>query len=106
MGRCISNYDHLRDIPLDYVKIDGHLIDRFVDNHICHVQVKAITDIAHHLGIGVIAEMVEDRSLLRELGTLGVNYAQGYGIAKPRPISGHFNIKPMLTPVLEEKSGA
>lgn len=103
MGRCISNYDHLRDLPIDYIKIDGHLIGKLASNHICQVQVKAMTDIAHHLGIGVIAEMVEDYQLIEELGNLGVNYAQGFGIAKPRPVNGQFNIDPRLTltPVLE-----
>ncbi|MCW8919716.1 MAG: EAL domain-containing protein [Gammaproteobacteria bacterium] len=87
VGRSIGSYDYLKNLPVDFIKIDGHLIGAVVHSTISSVQVKAITQIAHLLGICVIAEMVEDHHTLQLLGGLGINYAQGFGIAKPRPIA-------------------
>lgn len=87
VGRSIGSYDYLKNLPVDFIKIDGHLIGGVVHSTISSVQVKAITQIAHLLGICVIAEMVEDHHTLKLLGGLGINYAQGFGIAKPRPVA-------------------
>lgn len=87
VGRSIGSYDYLKNLPVDFIKIDGHLIGGVVHSTISNVQVKAITQIAHLLGICVIAEMVEDHNTLKLLGGLGINYAQGFGIAKPRPVA-------------------
>jgi diguanylate cyclase (GGDEF)-like protein/PAS domain S-box-containing protein len=87
VGRNIGSYDYLKNLPVDFIKIDGHLIGGVVHNTINSVQVKAITQIAHLLGICVIAEMVEDHQTLKLLSGLGINYAQGFGIAKPRPVA-------------------
>jgi diguanylate cyclase (GGDEF)-like protein/PAS domain S-box-containing protein len=87
VGRSIGSYDYLKNLPVDFIKIDGHLIGGVVHSTISNVQVKAITQIAHLLGICVIAEMVEDHHTLKLLGGLGINYAQGFGIAKPRPVA-------------------
>ncbi len=87
VGRSIGSYDYLKSLAVDFVKIDGHLIGGVVHSTISSVQVKAITQIAHLLGICVIAEMVEDHNTLKLLGGLGINYAQGFGIAKPRPVA-------------------
>ncbi len=87
VGRSIGSYDYLKDLPVDFIKIDGHLVGGVVHSTINSVQVKAITQIAHLLGICVIAEMVEDHNTLKLLGGLGINYAQGFGIAKPRPVA-------------------
>jgi diguanylate cyclase (GGDEF)-like protein/PAS domain S-box-containing protein len=87
VGRSIGSYDYLKNLPVDFIKIDGHLIGGVVHSTISNIQVKAITQIAHLLGICVIAEMVEDHNTLKLLGGLGINYAQGFGIAKPRPVA-------------------
>ncbi len=87
VGRSIGSYDYLKNLPVDFIKIDGHLIGGVVHSTISSVQVKAITQIAHLLGICVVAEMVEDHNTLKLLGGLGINYAQGFGIAKPRPVA-------------------
>ena len=87
VGRGIGSYDYLKNLPVDFIKIDGHLIGGVIHSTINNVQVKAITQIAHLLGICVIAEMVEDHTTLKLLGGLGINYAQGFGIAKPRPVA-------------------
>jgi diguanylate cyclase (GGDEF)-like protein/PAS domain S-box-containing protein len=87
VGRSIGSYDYLKNLPVDFIKIDGHLVGGVVHSTISNIQVKAITQIAHLLGICVIAEMVEDHNTLKLLGGLGINYAQGFGIAKPRPVA-------------------
>jgi diguanylate cyclase (GGDEF)-like protein/PAS domain S-box-containing protein len=87
VGRSIGSYDYLKNMPVDFIKIDGNLIGDVVHNTISSVQVRAITQIAHLLGICVVAEMVEDHQTLKLLGELGINYAQGFAIAKPRPVA-------------------
>ncbi len=87
VGRSIGSYDYLKGLPVDFIKIDGHLIAELMNNPISGVQIKAITQIAHLLGICVIAEKVEDHKTLNYLGSIGINYAQGFGVAKPRPVA-------------------
>ncbi len=87
VGRSIGSYDYLKGLEVDFIKIDGHIISGVTHSTINSVQVRAITQIAHLLKICVIAEMVEDHNTLKLLGGLGINYAQGFGIAKPRPVA-------------------
>ena len=60
-----------------------HIADQAVDKTI----VKTINDMAHSLGIKTVAEYVENQDILKVISELGVDYAQGYGIGKPVPLS-------------------
>lgn len=86
-GTGISSYSYLKALPVDYIKIDGS----FVRN--CHQQphdlavIKSINELGHAMGKKTIAEFVENEDILARLHEIGVDYAQGYGIEKPIPIS-------------------
>lgn len=83
-GAGHGTYQYLKHLPLDFVKIDGGFVrDIGVDNN-DYVMVRSINDLAHYMGLQTIAEYVEDDTILAKLAEIGVDYAQGYGIEKPR----------------------
>ena len=82
-GVGFSSFFYLKELPVDFIKIDGTFIQNLTDNRNDQIIVKAITDIAKEFGIQTIAEFVEDEKTLRMLETLNVNYAQGFHVGKP-----------------------
>ncbi|MES2919806.1 MAG: DUF1631 family protein [Pseudomonadota bacterium] len=80
--------DHLRLLPLDFVKIDGAFVRAIDDAAEGRVLLRAINAMAHYAGLLTIAENVEDEDVLESLRAIGVDYAQGYGIERPRPLEG------------------
>lgn len=85
-GSGLSSFAYLKNLPVDYLKIDGEFVKDMVDDPIDHAMVKSINDVGHVMGKKIIAEFVENGEILTELAKLGVDYAQGYGIAKPCPL--------------------
>ena len=71
---------------MDYLKIDGEFVRDMVNDRIDDAMVASINNIGHIMGIKTIAEFVENSAILDRLRELGVDYAQGYGIAIPEPI--------------------
>ncbi|NEQ55015.1 MAG: EAL domain-containing protein, partial [Leptolyngbya sp. SIO3F4] len=88
-GSGMSSLAYLKTLPVDYVKIDGNFIRNIVQDSVDSVMVESITRIAHELGIQTIAEFVENGGILAKLETLGVDYAQGYGVGRPSPLEEH-----------------
>jgi len=84
-GSGMSSFAYLKNLPVDYIKIDGNFIKNVADNPIDIVMVEAITKIAHVMGIKTIAEYVESQKIMDKLKELGVDYAQGYYLGKPQP---------------------
>ena len=82
----ISSLNYLKQIPVDYWKISGNLIKKVADDAIAYEMTKMINRTAHILGIKTIAKFVTDNSIMLKIKEIGVDYAQGYGIAKPRPL--------------------
>lgn len=80
--------EHLRHLPLDFVKIDGAFVRALGADAEGGVLLRALNAVAHYAGVATIAENVEDAATLAELRAMGVDYAQGYGIEKPRPLEG------------------
>jgi diguanylate cyclase (GGDEF)-like protein/PAS domain S-box-containing protein len=85
-GTGVSSYSYLKELPLDYVKIDGSFIRGMRSDAVDYAMVESVIRIAKVLGIKTIAEFVEDEATLALLRELGVDYAQGYGIARPAPL--------------------
>jgi diguanylate cyclase (GGDEF)-like protein/PAS domain S-box-containing protein len=84
-GNGMSSLAYLKNLPIDYLKIDGSFVKNVASDRIDYVMVESFNQIAHAMGIQTIAEFVENKAILRKLQEIGVDYAQGYGIAKPRP---------------------
>ncbi|MGE5026955.1 MAG: EAL domain-containing protein [Betaproteobacteria bacterium] len=85
-GSGMSSYAYLKSLPVDFLKIDGGFVKDMVDDPIDYAMVEAINKIGHVMGIQTIAEFVENQAIMDRLHDLGVNFAQGYGIAKPSPL--------------------
>ncbi|MEM9274500.1 MAG: EAL domain-containing protein, partial [Cyanobacteria bacterium P01_F01_bin.143] len=82
-GSGVSSFSYLKDLPIDYLKIDGSLIKNIVTEPSDRAIVDSISCIAQVMGIKTIAEFVENDEILQVLAEIGVDYAQGYGIGKP-----------------------
>ncbi len=84
-GSGMSSFAYLKNLPVDYLKIDGNFVREIVEVPMDLALTAAINQIGHVMGLKTIAEFVENDAILQKLTELGVDYAQGYGIARPRP---------------------
>ena len=85
-GSGFSSYGYLKNFPVDFVKIDGSFVrDLLIDPFDCAI-VQSIHDIARAMKIQTVAEYVENMEICHKLTEMGIDFAQGYGIAKPRPL--------------------
>jgi diguanylate cyclase (GGDEF)-like protein/PAS domain S-box-containing protein len=83
-GSGLSSFMYLKTLPVDYLKIDGQFVENVTRDPVDRSMVAAISQIGNSMGIQTIAERVESPDVLIELGRLGVGFAQGFYIAKPR----------------------
>ncbi len=85
-GSGLSSFTYLKNLPVDYLKIDGQFISNVVDDSVDESMVRAISQVGHAMGIETIAERVETKDVLDKLSDLGVAFAQGYYIARPASV--------------------
>ncbi len=83
-GSGLSSLSYLRDIAVDFVKIDGHFVKNIADNAVDRAMVGAISDIARTMGKRTVAEFCESEGCLRVLSEMGVDYVQGYHLGRPQ----------------------
>lgn len=86
-GVGFSSLYYLKKLPLDYIKIDGSFVRNLTRESEHQVLISALVNVARAFNLHTIAEFVEDSLVLELLADLGVNYAQGYHIEKPRSFS-------------------
>jgi EAL domain-containing protein (putative c-di-GMP-specific phosphodiesterase class I) len=89
-GSGLSSFNYLKNLRVDYLKLDGNFVKEMLNNPIDHALVEATNQIGHAMGIKTIAEFVENQDILDALRKIGVDYAQGYGIARPCPVEELF----------------
>lgn len=85
-GKSLGSLGSLRDLPIDFLKIDGSFIKDMLTDDISLGMVEAIHRIARMIGVKTIAECVETEGAFRRLCQIGVDYAQGYACGRPEPI--------------------
>ena len=85
-GAGFASFYYLKHLNFDYLKIDGEFIQDLPRNRTDQMVVRAVVEIARGLGKRTIAEFVGDRETVELLRELGVDYAQGYWIGRPRPL--------------------
>jgi diguanylate cyclase (GGDEF)-like protein len=85
-GSGMSSFGYLKTLPVDFLKIDGQFIRDICQNQMNQIIVQALRQVAQAANIKSIAEFVENEACVRKLREIGVDYAQGYGIEKPKPL--------------------
>ena len=86
-GSGVSSFSYLKNLPVDYLKIDGSLVRDMATDPIGRAMVESINTVGHIMGIATIAEFVENEAILVALREVGVDFAQGYSIDKPCAIN-------------------
>jgi len=86
-GSGLSSFAYLKNLPVDYLKIDGMFVRHIHVDPIDRALVRSINDVGKVMGKMTIAEFVENDDIMRALADVGVDYAQGYGVGKPFPLS-------------------
>jgi EAL domain-containing protein (putative c-di-GMP-specific phosphodiesterase class I) len=85
-GSGLSSFAYLKNLPVDFLKIDGVFVQNVVEDPIDLAMVKSINEIAQAMGKQTVAEFIENEAILEKLREIGVDYAQGHYIGQPRPI--------------------
>ena len=85
-GSGLSSFGYLKNLPVDYLKIDGTFIKDIDKNEMDAVMVQSINTIGHQMGLETIAEFVESQAILDVLKGMDIDYVQGYHIDRPRPL--------------------
>jgi diguanylate cyclase (GGDEF)-like protein/PAS domain S-box-containing protein len=89
-GVGMSSLTYLKQLPVDHLKIDGGFVHDMLKDPSSHAMVEMINRIAHILGKKTVAEFVENQETARALKAMGVDYGQGYAIARPVPMDNDF----------------
>lgn len=83
-GKGLSSFSYLKNLHVDFVKLDGELVKDIAKDKTSYAMVEAINQVAHVMGIKTIAEHVETTATLNALKKISVDYAQGYVIDTPQ----------------------
>lgn len=86
-GSGFSSYTYLKNLPVDFLKIDGAFVKEMDKNPSDFAVVKSISEIGHFMGKKIVAEYVENETVLNLLREIGVDYAQGFVVDAPRPLA-------------------
>ncbi len=85
-GTGLSSFGYLKHFPVDFLKIDGSFVREILHDPIDREMVRSINEIGHLTGKKTIAEWAENAEIIEMLRGLGVDYAQGYGVAQPQRV--------------------
>ena len=96
-GTGLSSFSYLKNLPVDYLKIDGSFIREIVDDSSLAAMVEAINHIGHILNLKTIAEFVKDDAIAAYLKEMRVDFGQGYALGKPAPLTEQ--LAALLAPV-------
>ena len=87
-GRDQILFDLIRGFQVDFLKIDGSIILYILRDPVYLARVTAINQVAKKIGVKTIAELVESEEIITSLREIGIDFAQGFGISRPRPLAG------------------
>ena len=86
-GSVKVSFSHLTGLAIDFLKIDGAIIQNVTRDPAALAKARAITIASQRTGLRTIAECVEDRETLEKLREIGVDYVQGFGVSRPEPLN-------------------
>lgn len=84
-GSGLSSFAYLKDLPVDFLKIDGSFVKNIVTDNVDRALVAAIKDVGHVMLIDTIAEHVENQAIMEVVKNIGIDYAQGTFVGEPVP---------------------
>ena len=93
-GAGYGSFYYLKHLPFDYLKIDGAFVGGLLTHRSDEVLVRSLVQVARELGKKTVAEFVEDAATLNKLRELGVDYAQGFHVGRPRQMAVHPEYQP------------
>ena len=93
-GTGMSSFTHLKELPVDVLKIDGMFVSSLGTQAVNVAIVRAVQDIANALDLVTVAEWVENANIMRRVVDLGVDYVQGFAIQPPCPLTAIFEQQP------------
>ena len=102
-GTGTSSFGYLRNLPVDYLKIDGSFVKDIEHDTVDRAMVETINRIGHILGMSTIAEFAENEAIVNRLRAMGIDYAQGYGVSLPAPLIAPRGVVPVLPPDAGER---
>ncbi|MEZ5931554.1 MAG: EAL domain-containing protein [Alphaproteobacteria bacterium] len=88
-GSGLSSFSYLKQLPVDYLKIDGSFIRDFLSDHRSRSMVEAIHHVAKSLDLRTVAECVESEETAQMLHSIGIDFVQGFAVGRPEPLSYH-----------------
>ncbi len=100
-GSGMSSFGYLKQLNIDYLKIDGLFVKDIVIDPVDEAMVKSINEVGQMMGLKTVAEYVENDEILTVIKEIGVDYAQGFGLCRPRPID---EIPQVLQQLEDQKS--
>lgn len=86
-GSGVGSFSNLKNLPMDYLKIDGSFMRNLAKDSVNQAMVTAMIRLARTLNFKVIAEQVEDAAALDTAKRMGVDYVQGYAVGRPQPLA-------------------
>jgi diguanylate cyclase (GGDEF)-like protein/PAS domain S-box-containing protein len=86
-GSGVGSFSNLKNLPMDYLKIDGSFMRNLERDSVNQAMVTAMIKLARTLNFKVIAEQIEDVATLDTARRMGVDYVQGYAVGRPQPLS-------------------
>jgi diguanylate cyclase (GGDEF)-like protein/PAS domain S-box-containing protein len=96
-GTGLSSFGYLKHFPVDFLKIDGSFVKEILHDPIDREMVRSINEIGHLTGKKTIAEFAENEEIITMLKGMGVDYAQGYGVSEPKPVTRAVTEAPATT---------
>ena len=91
-GRGMSSFMYLKQLPVDYLKIDGEFVRNMKDDPVSRAMVKAIHALGQAMGIATVAECVENPDVRRQLEALAIDYIQGLEVGPPQPLAQYLQL--------------
>ncbi|WP_024326036.1 EAL domain-containing protein [Thioalkalivibrio sp. AKL19] len=88
-GSGLSSFGYLKNLPVDFIKIDGSFVRDIAHNAVDSAMVTAIHRVGHVLGLRTIAECVESEATMERLREIGLDFVQGFYLSEPTPLEHH-----------------
>ena len=85
-GTGASSFGYLKNLPVDYLKIDGSFVRDIASDPLDRAMAETINRVGHIMNLRTVGEFAESEAVVGELRAMGVDFAQGYGVHKPQPL--------------------